>query len=96
MVVITSAIKIDEQINSGGLREIVVTTPATANANDTYTVTLANHGISNLQTFNESVHTTANSVIAVGASTTAVAAGVLTVTLGVGASKIRVARIGGN
>lgn len=96
MADITSDITILEQVNAGGLREIVVITPDTADAADTYTITLANHGISALQWFSEVVHTTAGSVVVAGVSTTAVAAGVLTVTLGVGANQRRVAKIGGN
>ena len=96
MADITSGITILEQVNPGGLREIVVITADTADASDTYTITLEDHGMANFQSFYESVHTTAGSVIVQGASTTVVSAGVLTVTLGTGANQRRVATIGGN
>lgn len=65
-----------------GYKEIMVETPATADSGDTFTITLADYGMSAFKLIRGWTFTTANSVCVVEAPTTAVAAGVLTVTLG--------------
>jgi len=66
-------------------KEILVETPDTADSGDTFTVTLANYGITTLKLIEEFRHTTNYSVVVAGTSTTSVTAGVLTVTLTGGA-----------
>jgi len=63
-------------------KEILVTTDATADDTDTFTVTLADYGITNVKSIDGFTHTTDNSIIIVEAPTTSVTTGVLTVTIG--------------
>lgn len=65
-----------------GITEIVIETPATADNADTIAVTLASFGINVFLSARGYIQTTANSVIAVEDPTTAVSAGVLTLTIG--------------
>lgn len=66
-------------------KEILVETADTADATNTFTVTLADYGITNVKSIRQWEHSTNYSVITRGtAATTAVASGVLTVTLGAG------------
>lgn len=63
-------------------KEILVETVDTADATNTYTVTLADYGITSFISFKCWAHTTNHQVIKSGtAATTSVTAGVLTVTL---------------
>ena len=65
-----------------GVKEILVETIATADDTDTIAVTLANYGITSLLYVKGFTHTTDNDAIIVEAPTTAVSAGVLTITVG--------------
>lgn len=68
---------------NAGLKVIQVFTAAGDSA-DTTPITLANYGIKTLYNVLCQVHTTDNSVIVTEAATTAVASGVLTVTIPAG------------
>ena len=61
---------------------LAIYTVATVDDGDTLTVTLANYGIESVLAVNGYIHTTTDSVIVAEAPTTAVATGVLTVTVG--------------
>ncbi len=75
-------------------KSLFVTTDDTADAGDTIAVTLAEHGINTVQGVKGYVHTTSNSVMTEEAVTTAVAAGVLTLTIPAGSDNdIRVIQI---
>lgn len=63
-------------------KEIIVFAPDTSDASDTLAVTLANYGITNIKFIKGYTHTTEGSVIIEEAPTTAVSAGVLTITIG--------------
>ena len=77
-------------------KEIMAVTADTADATDTFTVTLSDYGITTLLNVKGFKHTTNNSVIVLEQPTTAVAAGVLTVTIPGGSDNdIRVVLIGG-
>lgn len=66
------------------VKSLIVETEDTADAGNTIAVTLADHGITTVLGVQSWVHTTNNSVIATEANTTAVSAGVLTVTVAAG------------
>jgi len=66
---------------NSGLKRIIVITPATADPGDTVAITLASYGMSAIYSVESYVHSTTGSVIVPVANTTAVLAGVLTVTL---------------
>lgn len=90
MAAITTGITVYEQFS--GLtqtldgpfeyKEILVETQDTADTGDTFTITLADWGITNFKSIKGLVHTVNNSVIVLETPTTSVTAGVLTVTLG--------------
>jgi len=82
MADITSECNIVEVAPNGGFKLIQVDTLATTDTGDTFTVTLANKGISVFMGITGCVHSTANSIIIAEAPTTAVSSGVLTVTVG--------------
>ena len=63
-------------------KEIMVETASTVDDTDTFTITLANYGITDLKTIKGFTHTTNNSVIITEDPTTSVTTGVLTVTVG--------------
>lgn len=67
--------------NLGG-KIIVVTAPATADDGDTIAVTLATHGMSTFLGILGQTHSTTDSIVITEAPTTAVSAGVLTITVG--------------
>jgi hypothetical protein len=71
---------------NSGLKRVVLTLANTADAGDTFAITLSDYGISatGLLSVYSWVHTTDGSVITVEANTTAVSSGVLTVTIAVG------------
>jgi len=71
-----------EKNSPGPFKEIIVEVPDTADDGDTFTITLAEYGITSFRTIRGYAHTTKGSVMVEEAPTTAVAAGVLTVTIG--------------
>jgi len=79
--VLISACTTPEVSPNVGVKRIIVITPATADPGDTVAVTLANYGMTGIYTVDSFVHTTDGSIIVGVANTTAVSAGVLTVTL---------------
>lgn len=89
---------VTEQSPNSGLKRIVLVSPATADDSDTYAVTLANYGITKLLYVKGFVQTTISSVVVAEAPTTAVVAGVLTITSGaVGSTdKVRIFEIVGS
>lgn len=74
---------------NSGIKEIIVSTPALGASGDTIAVTLVDHGISEtgLLAISGFVQSTTASVITIERPTTAVAAGVLTITSGTGAGR---------
>lgn len=62
--------------------DLAIYTVATVDDGDTLTVTLADYGISSVLAIKGFIHTTTDSVIVAEAPTTAVSAGVLTITVG--------------
>ena len=79
----TSILKSWEVIPNSDLKVLLFQTPNTADENDTFTVTLADYGISTtgLLTIRSWVHTTSGSVIVDDVATCSVAAGVVTITV---------------
>lgn len=75
------------------LKTIYVITPNTADPGDTVAITLANYGLARVYAVHSFVHTTENSVIVEVANTTAVSAGVLTVTLLAGDGNTNMKRV---
>ena len=77
----TSILKAWEEAPNGGMKNVFVMTPNTADQNNTLDVTLANYGISatGLLSVRGWVHTTDGSVIVAETLTTSVTAGVLTI-----------------
>lgn len=67
---------------NAGRTIVLVETPNTADTADTIAITLASYGITTLLSVVGCVHTTENSVMVAEAPTTAVSAGVLTITVG--------------
>ena len=79
-----------------GYKEIMVETAATVDDTDTFTITLANYGITNVKTVKAFTHSTSESIIIVEDGTTSVTTGVLTFTVGgITDNKKRVVIIGG-
>lgn len=77
---------------NAGVKEVVLISSTSISAGtDTLTLTLANFGMSQVMSVNGFVHTTDQSVIVAESGTTAVSAGVLTITPAAGnANKRRV------
>lgn len=75
-----TASRVELAPNLGAKEVLVVSSTTISAAVDTLTVTLANFGISTVLAVNGYVHTTENSVIVAESGTTAVSAGVLTIT----------------
>ena len=69
----------NDRNNVNVARQLVVHSPATADNEDKFTVTLADYGMTTILGVYGVTHTTANSVIVAENPTTAVSAGVLTV-----------------
>ena len=68
-------------------KEVMIETPATADATDTVLMTLADYGITTFKTIRHMEHSTDYSVLVAGTvATTSVTTGVLTITLGAGIS----------
>uniref|UniRef100_A0A6M3IM85 Uncharacterized protein n=1 Tax=viral metagenome TaxID=1070528 RepID=A0A6M3IM85_9ZZZZ len=94
MTDITSTCSFVERGQQLSWKEIVVVTPATADAADTITLTLSNYGARYFAHINGVAHTTENSVIVQEDPTTAVSSGVLTITIGGSATnKKRIYRV---
>jgi hypothetical protein len=90
--------KIWEQAPNNGLKQVIFTTPNTADATNTVAITLSDYGINatGLLIVEGWVHNTDGSVIKAEADTTSVTAGVLTVTIAAGTDNdMRVIRITG-
>ena len=84
MADVSSGIQVTEQSPNAGLKVLWIETANTADAADTYAITLADYGISKVLAVQSWKHTTDNSVIVTEANTTAVSAGVLTITVAAG------------
>lgn len=69
------------------LKKLLIETPATADTGDTIILTLADYGISDMMSIRSNAETTAGSVFADITNTTAISAGVLTITLGTASDK---------
>lgn len=82
MADVTSGITIREESPRGETKTLVVATANTVDDGDTLDVTLADHGMSTVLAVEGYDHTTEDSVIVAQAPTTAVASGVLTITVG--------------
>ena len=61
---------------------MIIDTPATADSGNTIAITLADYGITTVLGIHGYTHTTDGTVVVVEAPTTAVASGVLTITIG--------------
>ena len=86
-----------EEVPNASLKTIVIQVPSTAIQNDTAAVTLTDYGINatGLLMVDSWVHTTNGSVIVKEDNTTAVVAGVLTVTMTSANTAHRVIRVTG-
>lgn len=96
-MVATTLLKAFEVQPNAELKEVILTLPNTSDTTNTIAITLADYGIgqTGLLTVHAWIHTTDGSVLVVEAVTTAVSAGVLTVTLVTGTNKFRVIKIVG-
>jgi len=81
MAAITTSI-ITDALPNLGRKMIVVETPTTADTADTVAITLADYGMSTFLGILGQSHDTENSIVTTEAPTTAVSAGVLTITTG--------------
>lgn len=81
MAAITTS-TITDTVPAQGRKMILVETPNTADTGDTVAITLANYGITTFLGILGQAHSTENSVVVTEAPTTAVSAGVLTITTG--------------
>ena len=79
---VSSGCTIVEAAPNAGRKVIVVETANTVDTADTVALTLSSYGITTVLAVEGYVHTTENSVIVAEAPTTAVSAGVLTITVG--------------
>ena len=79
---ITSGITTINAAPGLGVTQLTVETAATADNTDTFTITLANYGISQFLGIVGFTHSTTDSVIITEDPTTSVTSGVLTVTVG--------------
>jgi len=77
-----SASVITESAPNPGIKRVIFETAATADSGDTLAITLSTYGIVTLLGVTGYRHTTEGSVIVDDAQTTAVSAGVLTITVG--------------
>ena len=84
MTAITSELKAWEALPALGLKTIYFQTRDDVDATDTLVITLANFGIGSVIFILANVHTTNGSVMTIEAVTSAVSAGVLTVTIPAG------------
>lgn len=83
-----TVLKAFEVVPNSEIKRVILTLADTTDAADTVAITLADYGISatGLLAVSSWVHTTSGSVITTEANTTAVSAGVLTVTIAAGTS----------
>ena len=81
MADVTSGITI-KRLGNDEAGALIVTTAATVDDGDTFTITLADYGISTFLGILGQTHSTTDSVVITEAPTTAVSTGVLTVTVG--------------
>ena len=81
MAAITTSI-VTDSIPALGRKMIMVETPTTADTSDTVAITLADYGMSTFLGILGQSHDTENSIVTTEAPTTAVSAGVLTITTG--------------
>lgn len=98
MAAISSTVRTYQVLPLSELRTVVLQTRDDVDATDTHAVTLADHGIAatGCLIVEGWVHTTSGSVIAPETVTTAVAAGVLTITVPAGTNNdVRIFRITG-
>lgn len=79
---VTSGCTIIEALPNLGLKVFSIETAATVDTADTIALTLANYGITTFLGIHGFAHTTTDSVVVAEAPTTAVASGVLTITVG--------------
>lgn len=82
MVDITQNIKIERTQPFQGRSEAVIETPDDSDSGDTFDVNLSDYGIKEFLTIQGFIHQTLGSVVVPEDPTTAVADGVLTVTIG--------------
>lgn len=82
MADISSTSTIREIVPSLGMKMLKIETPATADDGDTIAITLSNYGIKTLEGIVGFTHSTTDSIVITEAPTTAVSAGVLTITVG--------------
>ena len=79
---VSSTSTIKEALPNLGRKCIIIETPNTTDTADTVAITLADYGMTTFLAITGYVHTTENSVVVEEAPTTAVSAGVLTITVG--------------
>lgn len=82
MADISSDVNVRDQIQADGFRTITVSTPTSTDTADTFDVTLSDFGATTIRGVLGFVETTEGSVVEQEQPTTAVSAGVLTVTVG--------------
>lgn len=82
MADITSGITVKEVASPYQGKCIIVTTAATADDGDTFTLTLATYGITTMLGVHGWIHTTTDSVLVAEDPTTSVTTGVATLTVG--------------
>lgn len=82
MAAVTSTSTYTEAYPALGAKALIVETPTGTDTADTVAITLADYGCTTFLAIQGYVHTTENSVVVAEAPTTAVSAGVLTITVG--------------
>ena len=78
---VTSGITI-KRVGNDEATQLIVTTAATVDDGDTFTVTLSDYGIDTFQAILGQTHSTSDSIVITEAPTTSVTTGTLTVTVG--------------
>ncbi|GAH35915.1 unnamed protein product, partial [marine sediment metagenome] len=81
MAAITTS-TITDAVPNQGRKMLIVESPTTADTGDTIAITLANYGMTTFLGILGQSHDTVNSIVTTEAPTTAVSAGVLTITTG--------------
>jgi len=81
MAAITTSV-ITDAVPNQGRKMLIVETPNTADTGDTIAITLADYGISTFLGIFGNAHETEDSIVVTEEPTTAVSAGVLTITVG--------------
>jgi len=97
MADVSSSFTVIKEISEGGLTKLYLTTTAeTMDDGDTIAITMADYGMSTFQYVKGWIHTTLNSVLVAEDPTSAVSAGVLTLTIGGSTdNKARTYEVGG-